>query len=180
VSDALVDSAGPNPSWETLVAKDAIGDVLAKYCRAMDRMDRDLALSVWHRDGTCDYVEMFRGPASEFVIQAERFHAKMLRHSHQITTARIEVVGDRAVSEVYVTATLWSPPAETPTEMTVRGRYLDRWSRRDGRWAIDHRVFLNDMVAQRRVSSAQRGLAVDQSRRDRLDPSYALFSRGGS
>jgi hypothetical protein len=56
------------------------------------------------------------------------------------------------------------------TEITARGRYLDRWSRRDGVWAIDERRFVTDMQ-----SSAAVDAKPGAGRRDSTDPSYELF-----
>lgn len=32
------------------------------------------------------------------------------------------------------------------TDIVVRGRYLDRWSCRDGEWRIDERRYENDLT----------------------------------
>src|SRR5438477_89804 len=40
-----------NDELETLAAKQAITEVIYRYCRGLDRMDRALALSVWHPGG---------------------------------------------------------------------------------------------------------------------------------
>ena len=54
------------------------------------------------------------------------------------------------------------------------GRYLDRWSRRDGHWAIDRRVYLHDFDEVREIKeTALPGVG----RRDREDPSYQLLVR---
>ena len=45
-------------------AKLAITEVLYRYCRALDRMDRDLADTIWHPGGTADYGPTFQGPAA--------------------------------------------------------------------------------------------------------------------
>src|SRR5439155_9760045 len=97
---------------DTLAAKQAITEVLYRYCRGLDRMDRALALSVWHADGTARYEEWFDGTGAAFVDWVCRVHAEVLRHSHQITNVRIEVDGDRAVSESYVTVCLRTKPHE--------------------------------------------------------------------
>jgi hypothetical protein len=153
----------------------AIRDVLMRYCRSMDRMDRALGLSVWHPDGTANYADMYEGTGAGFIDWVFLAHQGMLRHSHQITNVLVEVNGDHAVSEAYVTVVLWSMPVESPTEIISRGRYLDRWSKRDGRWAIDHREYVTDLMTATPLSpEALEGVAA-ASRRDRDDVSYALF-----
>ncbi len=164
---------------DELLAKEAIRDVLLQYCRAMDRMDRELALSVWHDDGTCNYVDLFEGTAAGWVDRVWKIHSKLFRHSHQITNSLIEIDGHRAVSETYVTAVLWRPPVEAPLEITSRGRYLDRWSFRQGRWAIDHRLYLNDLTRSITIPAEGCALVVEPVRRDRRDPSYELFAELG-
>jgi hypothetical protein len=169
-----MDHADPQVVRE-LADKQAIRDVLTRYCRSMDRMDRDLALAVWHPGGTCEYVDMFEGTGAGFVDWVWKAHEGMLRHSHQITNVLIDVDGDHAVSEAYVTVALWSPPVESPSEIISRGRYLDRWSFRDGRWAIDHRVHVQDLMTMTPIpASSLEGMSA-RSRRDRDDPSYELF-----
>jgi len=156
--------------------KQAITEVIYRYCRGLDRMDADGARSVWHADGTADYGSMFEGTGAQFVEWVWGVHAAMARHSHQITNIIIEVDGDRAVSEAYVTVALRTrakAEAERAVEIEARGRYLDRWSRRDGRWAIDHRKFVQDL--QRTHDADPLEPDEGQSRRDRSDPSYEIL-----
>ena len=103
-------------------------------------------------------------------------HAPMRCHSHQITNVLVEVDGERAASEAYVTVLLWpeGEPAEAQTEMVARGRYLDRWSKRAGRWAIDHRVFVTDAQSVRRVTRSE---VASGSARDESDPSFELIPK---
>ncbi|WP_419924695.1 nuclear transport factor 2 family protein [Candidatus Poriferisocius sp.] len=133
---------------EALVAKQAITEVIYGYCRALDRMDKDAAYEVWHADGTADYGEdIFKGTGRRFVDWVWTAHAAMSTHSHQITNVLIQVDGSRAASEAYVTVALRTLPfgdAAEVADIFARGRYLDQWSRRDGRWAIDHRDFITD------------------------------------
>lgn len=120
----------------------AITDRLHQYCYAMDRIDHELGYGVWHPDGTADYAGIFRGTGREFVDWVHTTHVKMSGRSHQVTNIRIELDGDRATSEAYVTACLRFRSRDT----VVRGRYLDTWSRRDGEWRIDARRFEEDLV----------------------------------
>lgn len=168
--DALLDE---------LIVKQAIRDALSRYCRAMDRRDEPLAAALWHPEGTADYGEgIFTGSGAGFAEWVTEIHAGFDRTSHQITNVLCVVEGERAVSEAYVTVALWSPPddAGAVTRVSSRGRYLDRWSRRDGRWAVDARQYLEDYTTYQQFEKATLGGASALSRRDHDDPSYALLS----
>ncbi len=165
-----------NVVLEELVAKQAISEIIYRYCRGLDRMDRPLALSCWHTDGTADYGELFRGTGEGFIDWVWPRHEALLGHSHQITNILIEVDGERAASESYVTVALRSErDAGTLTDRVTRGRYLDRWSRRAGVWAIDHRIYVHELVHTHEVRASHAG--PGNGRRDRDDPSYALLNR---
>jgi hypothetical protein len=156
-----------------LLDERAIRDVLASYCRGIDRIDHELARSVWHPDGTADYVGVFAGSGAAFVEFCLTAHMTFAAHSHQITNVLIALDGDLATSEAYVTARLRNAGAhESPTDLIVCGRYLDKWSRRDGRWAIDHRLFVTDISSTYPVAES----VESAYRRDSDDPSYALFA----
>src|SRR4051812_30932505 len=128
---------------ETLLAKKAITEGLYRYCRAFDRMDLEMARTVWHADGTCNYSNRAGVPdmkAVDYSGPSWAHRAKLRNHSHQVTNILIEVAGDKAVSEACFTASLQAEPENGMIlDNLYRGRYLDRWSRRDGVWAIDHR-----------------------------------------
>jgi hypothetical protein len=167
--DLMVSDSG------ALEAKQEITEIIYKYCRAVDRMDRQLALSVWHQDGTADWGEMYQGSGSGFIDWVWNAHAEFERHSHQISNILIQVDGDHAVSESYVTVALWArPDALRVVEMVGRGRYADRWSRRGGRWAIDHRRYISDLQTSLEIP-AENAMEGVEGRRDRSDPSYAVF-----
>jgi hypothetical protein len=136
---------------DVLAAKQAITEVLYRYCYAMDRCDRELGYSVWHDDGLAHYVGMFEGTGRDFIDFGQSGHETMFEGtSHQVTNVLIEVDGDRATSECYVTA---ANKRRGGTDLLViRGRYQDRWSCRDGEWRIDHRRFTEDVRELRRMS----------------------------
>jgi hypothetical protein len=174
---------------EVLLAKQAIRENLQNYCRAIDRLDRELLESVWHVDATAEYEGLFNGTAAEVVDFFMVCHLGYQVHSHQITNVTVKVDGDRAVSEAYVTAVIRSFPDESGhcVDMSYRGRYLDRWSKREGRWAIDHRYLVTDILSEYDVVQDFGGELPDRadttttlSRRDREDPSYELFSSLGA
>lgn len=167
--------------YEELAAKQTITEVIYRYCRALDRMDRDLADTIWHPDGTADYGS-FQGTGAQFLDYVWAQHERVLGHTHAVSNVLIEVNGERAASETYVVATLWGSavPGGMPplfTQVVVRGRYVDTWSFRDGAWAIDHRHFVEDLI----LTSGLQGTLKSEpgktpGRRDREDPSYAVMT----
>jgi hypothetical protein len=135
---------GTNDALQTLLDKQTITEVLHRYCFAMDQNDRELGKSVWHPDGTAHYVDMFEGTGHDFVEFGQGGHeAAFNGTSHQVTNIMIDVDGDRASSETYVTAACRIK--DTENVYLIRGRYLDTWSRRDGEWRIDARRFETDL-----------------------------------
>jgi hypothetical protein len=164
-----------------LIAKQAITEVIYRYCRALDRMDRELIATVWHPDGTADYGSMFTGSASDWIAWVWVQHERFYRHSHQMTNVLIDVRGDRAVSETYAIVTLRARPHPGRcTTFISHNRYLDRWSQRDGRWAIDHRQLVSDFRTTLEGEEDEGSEGSPDSRRDRSDPSYVLFDGGSA
>jgi SnoaL-like domain len=130
----------------SLAAKQEITEMIYRYCRGMDRVDRKLSLNVWHPGGTVDYGAAFAGKtAVEFVDWVSEVHETMEATSHQITNILIDLDGEHATSESYVTAALRMKVGEVPSDRIVRGRYLDQWAWQAGRWAIVHRKFEHDL-----------------------------------
>src|ERR1700749_12050 len=87
---------------EELLAKREIEDLLYQYCRAIDRMDDALCLSVWHKDGTVQYFD--RRPVQtiqEFLAYIAPAALKLKGQSHAITNVLIKVDGNVAYSESY-------------------------------------------------------------------------------
>lgn len=163
---------------DLLIEKQSIYEVLCQYCRGLDRMDKDMAYSVWHEDGTALYHDIYEGTGRGFVDWVWDAHAAMERHSHQIANHLILVDGNVAKSETYVTVVLWTNPdaAGKQQEIIGKGRYLDQWSRRDGRWAITHREHVLDLQT---LHELNRGYVNVVSKRDGSDPSFRIIPKAG-
>lgn len=156
-----------------LADRQAIVDLIYRYCRAVDRLDVELGYSIWHEDGIADYDHGFyRGPGKGVIDLICAQHRQLLHHSHQVSNILVELDGDRASSESYVTASLRTMKAERLVQITVWGRYLDQWSRRNGRWGLDKRVSVRDFDEVREVTELKR---YEAARRDRNDPSYLIL-----
>lgn len=164
----------PSQTLEDLLAQQQIREVLCQYCRGLDRMDKELAYAVWHEEGSALYHDMYEGSGRGFVDWVWDAHAPMERHSHQITNSIVQIEADTAVSETYVTVALWTRPDTQGEQQEIigRSRYLDSWSRRDGRWAIDHREHILDMQT---INTLNSGYVNTVSSRDNTDPSFKLL-----
>jgi hypothetical protein len=159
-------------SLQQVSDRQEITDQIYRYCRAMDRIDHELGYSIWHEGGIADYGHNFQGTGRGFIDHVCAQHAGLQQHSHQVSNIIIELDGDSAGSEAYVTATLRMLRESRVMQMTVISRYVDTWSRRDGRWALDHRIAVMEMDEMREVIPM---MEHDRARRDRNDPSYAVL-----
>lgn len=158
---------------QQIADRQAITDLIYRYCRSVDRLDIPLGHSIWHDDGQADYgADYYQGPGKGVIDLICKHHLGTLNHSHQIANILIELNGDRAGSESYCTATLRIMKGDTLMQMMVWTRYIDSWSRRDGRWGIDHRVAIRDFDEIRPVTAMSQQA---RGRRDRDDPSYAVL-----
>jgi hypothetical protein len=154
-----------------------ITQLIYRYCRSMDRIDPELGYSIWHEDAVADYGEdLYQGSGRGFIDFVLEQHRHALTHSHQVTNITLELDRDRAASESYVISALRTTVDGKLKQFTTWGRYLDTWSRRNGRWGIDKRVTIRDLDE---VSDVTPLSADTVGRRDRTDPSYAVLSEAG-
>lgn len=125
-----------------LLDRQAIQDCLVRYCRGMDRLDRELLLSAYHPDAIDDHG-MFVGGPEAFADFFLAFHDEnQTATQHIITNHHCELEGDTAHCETY-----WLYAAmnrQGPPLSLCGGRYVDRMERREGRWAIAARKCLVD------------------------------------
>lgn len=152
----------------------AILDCLTRYARGMDRLDRELARSAYHDDAIDDHVG-FVGRVDDFLDWAFGYHATQVRHQHYVSNHSLEIDGDEAHAETYYLFVGSDGDERAPLTVTG-GRYLDRFERRDGRWAIAARMCL---VEWRTETPSQLGdgavdvvSLVGTMSRDRNDSSY--------
>jgi ketosteroid isomerase-like protein len=121
--------------------RQAILDCLHRYTRGIDRHDRELMLSAYHPDAWDDHGAA-SGTAAEFVNWAIKWHGEFqTRHQHIITNHTVEIDGDTAHGETYYM--FWGINREGPPTLAF-GRYVDRFEKRNGRWAIAYRICINE------------------------------------
>jgi hypothetical protein len=157
-------------SSEDLADRQQITELIYRYCRSVDRLDIPLGHSIWHADSFADYgAEYYQGPGKGVIDLICEHHRATHAHSHQITNILIDLDKDRAGSESYCFATLRLMQEDTPMQISVWTRYIDHWSRRDGRWGIDRRVAIRDFDEIRPVTPMSTSSVWC---RDVDDPSY--------
>ena len=149
--------------------------MLSRYCRGLDRMDKAMVYSVFSEDASAHYYDLYEGTGRGFVDWVWEAHAAMNRHSHQISNTLIELDGDKASSEAYVTVVLWKRNGGDMIETVVRGRYLDRWEKREDQWLIVHREHVMDTQSVNGVPVAD--AANKESARDESDPSFRFIPK---
>ena len=132
---------------EKLLAKQTITELINQYPRGLDRGDRELLLSLAHPGAKMRFGNRDFPSWEAYVDWLIKAHDDMTGNNHRITNILIEINGDRAVSESTGTATLLVPKEGNPNlyeERWMHSRYLDTWSRRNGKWALDGRQTVAD------------------------------------
>ncbi|MFI5915898.1 nuclear transport factor 2 family protein [Dactylosporangium sp. NPDC051541] len=126
-------------SLQALLDKQEITEVLTRYMRAVDRGDLEALRACYLPGAIEEHGGVYSGPAGAYVDSI----ARTLTHPRSITThllsnVLIELDGDRADVECYVTAFARVRQGDTLTA----ARMLDVFERADGRWGIRHRRLL--------------------------------------
>ena len=155
-----------------LIDKDAIRDVVLRYCRGIDRRDADLIRSAYHHDVT-EHHGAYRGDSvDDFVDYAGGRSDLFDRVCHYVTNHLIELDGDVAYSEAYAIALHRSRIDGVESNTIFGGRYVDTMERRDGRWAIADRVVVCDWSRVDIVDPWTREELFASGMNDRTDPVY--------
>jgi hypothetical protein len=171
-----------------LQARTEIRDCVHRYARGADRFDRELMLSAYHADAIDEHGK-FVGTAGEFVDWALNQHAHAhLSHQHYILNHTCELDGAIAHAETYFMFVSMNRQGK-PLTMNG-GRYVDRFEKREGVWAIAYRTCVRDwammderpdmddlssFTSTRSLLSAEARAFMNNgpgAKRDRSDPSY--------
>ena len=126
-----------------LLDRQDIVDAIHRLSRGLDRADRELAISAYHEDGIDDHGIVVL-PAAEFVDWALRMHAENhISHTHAVTNITADIDGDVAHVESYHMSFCEN---KVKPDTIASGRYVDRFERRDGKWAIALRVCISESL----------------------------------
>lgn len=130
-----------DPAVERLVAEAAIRDVIARYCQGVDDRDYERVRECYHLDARHERGG-FAGSGTEIVDWIAGIRDTLIHCWHLVGYPRIESLeGDRAEVETYTLANQRLPGRDggPPVDRLTPCRYLDTFTRVEGRWRIAHR-----------------------------------------
>jgi hypothetical protein len=175
----LNDLFGTVPRSEETADRLAITEIIAAHSRGIDRLDVNCLKACYWPEATVDYGA-FKGPAHQFAeIVMGALDGQYELTQHAVSNMLVQVDGDKAVAESYCNANhLLQGGAE---ELSYRGRYLDRFERRDSRWKLSHRQVVMDWSWRHPVvDERQTESFVDLTKGSHADdPVYVLLSEMG-
>ena len=160
-----------------IAARQQIQDALLSYCRGIDRLRPELILAAFHPGALLhDYgaepvsIEQF---AEHAPVSLER---KFVATQHRISNTTVEFdspasdEGGSATVESYVLAYHWEEATDGERLHTFNGRYIDRFTERDGNWKISQRHLRVDWSKIEPVRATMGDRWVRSGRGDDSDP----------
>jgi hypothetical protein len=167
---------------QQLIDKQALQELVLRYCRACDRRDFVQLRALYHDDAIDDHGEMFHGTADEYLAWLPGVMANFEATVHAVSNALFVVEGDVAQGEIYTVAYHRTHPPQAQ-DVVIGGRYLDHYERRGAAWKVKRRALALDWCRVTPVDAAayqQFAAGAPVGRTDGQDPSYALpfFPRG--
>jgi hypothetical protein len=146
---------------QELLDREAIRDVVTRYCRAIDRNNAGLLRTVYWPDAIDDHGMHVKANIEEHIAAAISVASACVATHHQIGNILIHLDGALARVETYVTAhhriegptrPHWrTAPAPIPADqqgihadLFVGARYVDRMEKRAGVWRVAYREIAYD------------------------------------
>ncbi len=108
-------------------------DCLVRFCRGIDRFDRELFLSAFHDDAVISAGDFVGGPVNLYDWAREIHEHAQSATQHNLLNHTCDIDGDVAHTETYY---LFVGRNRDETNWTAGGRYIDRLEQRDGAWRI--------------------------------------------
>lgn len=138
-----------------LAARRDIHKAIFAYMRGQDRLDHDLQMTAFHTDSDVD-CGLLRGGPKAYTDFAQAFLAGMGGSQHLVGQIDLEVDAEAGTGsgEVYFFA--WHRQFEDGEEfdLFMAGRYIDEYTYKDGKWAIQRRRELIDWARKDAPSDA--------------------------
>jgi len=161
-----------DPEVQVLLDKQAIGEVVLRYCRGIDRLDREMVRDCYWPEAIDEHGS-FVGDRDQYVAWVfDRMLPRYEFTTHFVGNQLVEVDGDRARSETYGVSSHRSVH-DDGLDLTTAFRYVDDFERRGGQWRIARRTCTLEWTqAVERSSWFDASPKHRRGTRDRNDPVY--------
>ena len=156
---------------QQIADRQALAELVALYCRAVDRRDFALLERLYHPDAVHDHGGLFRGSRDEFLAFLARSMTEVVTH-HFVGNSLFALDGDRAEGEVY-TVNYHVIGKEDRRDYVAGGRYLDQYVRHEGSWVFLSRRRLIDWAHEGPTADAGVATALSRGVAGPADPSNA-------
>lgn len=163
-----------NPSRLVAAAdKEEIRDALYRYCRGIDRSDAELMKSAYHADAIEHHGTFYEGPAQDYCDFVVEHLTDIVVARHELTNILIELSGDHARVESYFLS--FQRVKDRAEDDLIGGRYLDRFSWKEGCWLISERTLVFDWTGLLKFDrQSPYAASFPSGTRDRDDPLYRV------
>jgi len=155
-----------------------IYEVVLRYCRGIDRGDRELMCSAYHPDGI-DHHTGFSGSAADLAVWLEPLWRDYKGSMHFVGNHWAEIVGDRAAVETYGMSVHWGELDDDKRNTTNGFRYIDHMTKRNGRWGILERWAVRDWTRSDAGRYVAKEATGPSGSRDCDDPLWKLRKQLG-
>lgn len=166
-----------------------IADVIAAYTHAIDRRRWNMMPALFHDDAQFQFGPV-AGDWRGFVEQAKAILEPCLATHHQLGQIQFAFESaEMCITETYMTAMHTVPPGYPVADVfpdkgeiysaVIAGRYIDRFEKRGGRWAIAHRRGVYDWREYRVVEGVDLSELAEGSRGEHgaSDPAFPVAAR---
>ena len=158
-----------------MVDRQEIWEVMLRFGRGLDRVDRELVRSCYF-DDTIEDHSLYVGGPDGFIDWAHSVTLQFKAQQHGLMNHRCELDGDDAHCETYF---MFIGVNDKPPHFMSTGRYVDHFQRRNGEWRIANRVTiiegrfdLSDYALGPQVDASNPRKDSPTGARDRSDASY--------
>ncbi len=125
----------------------AIQECLSRYCRGVDRLDKEMVRSAYWPDVIDTHLE-FMGNAEEFIEWSFPAMGSMDQTQHFMCNLVLSIDGDSADAESYFFGFHRINGPDGKFDLIAGGRYVDRFEKRDDEWRIIERLVVTDWFRQ--------------------------------
>ncbi|MEO5760894.1 MAG: nuclear transport factor 2 family protein [Vicinamibacteria bacterium] len=122
-----------------MLDRQQIEDVLTRYSRAVDRAELGLLKSCYHEGATEDHAGVFKGTAAEYIENLAPILPRAGVMNHMVMNVLVEfneTDPNAAKVEAYILAFSRMKKDGEKFDTLTLARSVDRFEKRDGRWAI--------------------------------------------